>query len=170
MQSLLLWVCRCIISTLWLNTGKQWVLFLQDHHCLDCEQSLFLLLKLYLFTFTINKLQIQTSCKIAELIKAGSIETYLLPNIQYYSNDIKIYNNYKISSDLVRGVQARAKPWDARNEGSRTRAFKHTCGHLCVSCICSTDQEKRETAYNLLIVPQKRSQQEHDHGSLLSVR
>ena len=33
--------------------------------------------RLYLFTFTINKLQIQTTCKIAELIKAGSMETCL---------------------------------------------------------------------------------------------
>ena len=37
-----------------------------------------------------NKLQIQTTCKIAELIEAGSAETCLLPNIQYFSNDIKI--------------------------------------------------------------------------------
>ena len=29
--------------------------------------------KLYLFTFTINKLQIQTTCKIVELIEAGSM-------------------------------------------------------------------------------------------------
>ena len=48
--------------------------------------------KLYLYTFTINKLQIQTTCKIAELIEAGSMETCLLPNIQYFSNDIRIYN------------------------------------------------------------------------------
>ena len=48
--------------------------------------------KLYLYTFTINKLQIQTTCKIAELIEAGSMETCLLPNIQYYSNDIRIYS------------------------------------------------------------------------------
>ena len=34
--------------------------------------------KLYLFTFTMNKLQIQTTCKIAELIEAGSMETCLL--------------------------------------------------------------------------------------------
>ena len=54
-------------------------------------------LKLYLFTFTINKLQIQTTCKIAELIEAGSMETCLLPSIQYFSNDITIYNNYKIT-------------------------------------------------------------------------
>ena len=48
--------------------------------------------KLYLYTFTINKLQIQTTCKIAELIEAGSMETCLLTNIQYFSNDIRIYN------------------------------------------------------------------------------
>ena len=54
-------------------------------------------LKLYLFTFTINKLQIQTTCKIAELIEAGSTETCLLPSIQYFSNDITIYNNYEIT-------------------------------------------------------------------------
>ena len=53
--------------------------------------------KLYLFTFTINILQIQTTCKIAELIEAGSMETCLLPNIQYFSNDITIYNNYEIT-------------------------------------------------------------------------
>ena len=53
--------------------------------------------KLYLYTFTINKLQIQTTCKIAELIEAGSMETCLLPNIQYYSNDVKIYNKYEIT-------------------------------------------------------------------------
>ena len=51
----------------------------------------------YLFTFTINKLQIQTTCKIAALIEAGSMETCLLPNIQNYSNEIKIYNNYGIT-------------------------------------------------------------------------
>ena len=54
-------------------------------------------LKLYLFTFTINKLQIQTTCKIAELIEAGSMETCLLPSIQYFPNDITIYNNYEIT-------------------------------------------------------------------------
>ena len=48
--------------------------------------------KLYLYTFTINKLQIQTTCKIAELIEAGSMETCLLSNRQYFSNDIRIYN------------------------------------------------------------------------------
>ena len=48
-------------------------------------------IKLYLFTMTINKLQIQTTCKIAELIEAGSMETCLL-----HSNDIKIHNNYEI--------------------------------------------------------------------------
>ena len=53
--------------------------------------------KLYLFTFTVNKLQIQTTCKIAELIKAGTMETCLLPNIQYYSNDIKIYEITEIN-------------------------------------------------------------------------
>ena len=53
--------------------------------------------KLYLFTFTINILQIQTTCKIAELIEAGSMETCLLPSIQYFSNDITIYNNYEIT-------------------------------------------------------------------------
>ena len=53
--------------------------------------------KLYLFTFTINILQIQTTCKTAELIEAGSMETCLLPNIQYFSNDITIYNNYEIT-------------------------------------------------------------------------
>ena len=53
--------------------------------------------KLYLFTFTINILQIQTTCKIAELIEAGSMETCVLPNIQYFSNDITIYNNYEIT-------------------------------------------------------------------------
>ena len=58
---------------------------------------LFKIFKLYLFTFTKNKLQIQTTCKIAELIEAGSMETCLLPNIQYYSHDIKIYNNYEIT-------------------------------------------------------------------------
>ena len=59
---------------------------------------LFKIFKLYLFTFTISKLQIQTTCKIVELIEAGSIETCLfIPNIQYYSHDIKIYNNYKIT-------------------------------------------------------------------------
>ena len=42
-------------------------------------------MNLYLFTITINKLQIQTTCKIAELIEAGSMETSLLR-----SNDIKI--------------------------------------------------------------------------------
>ena len=42
-------------------------------------------MNLYLFTITINKLQIQTTCKIAELIEAGSMETSLL-----HSNDIKI--------------------------------------------------------------------------------
>ena len=36
-------------------------------------------LKPYLFTFTINKLQIQTTCKIVELIEAGGMETCLLP-------------------------------------------------------------------------------------------
>ena len=54
-------------------------------------------LKLYLFTFTINKLQIQTTCKIASLIEAGRMETCLLPNIQYYSNDIKIYEITEIN-------------------------------------------------------------------------
>ena len=34
--------------------------------------------KLYLFAFTINKLQIQTTCKIAELIEVGSMKTCLL--------------------------------------------------------------------------------------------
>ena len=42
-------------------------------------------MNLYLSTITINKLQIQTTCKIAELIEAGSMETCLL-----HSNDIKI--------------------------------------------------------------------------------
>ena len=42
-------------------------------------------MNLYLFTITINKLQIQTTCKIAKLIEAGSMETSLL-----HSNDIKI--------------------------------------------------------------------------------
>ena len=42
-------------------------------------------MNLYLFTITINKLQIQTTGKIAELIEAGSMETSLL-----HSNDIKI--------------------------------------------------------------------------------
>ena len=42
-------------------------------------------MNLYLFTITINKLQVQTTCKIAELIEAGSMETSLL-----HSNDIKI--------------------------------------------------------------------------------
>ena len=42
-------------------------------------------MNLYLFTITINKLQIQTTCKMAELIEAGSMETSLL-----HSNDIKI--------------------------------------------------------------------------------
>ena len=51
----------------------------------------------YLFTFTINKLQIQTTCKIAVLIEVDSMETCLLPNIQNYSNEIKIYNNYGIT-------------------------------------------------------------------------
>ena len=51
----------------------------------------------YLFTFTINKLQIQTTCKIAALIEPGSMETCLLLNIQNYSNEIKIYNNYGIT-------------------------------------------------------------------------
>ena len=51
--------------------------------------------KLYLFTFTINKLQIQTTCKIAELIESGSLRrVYYI--IQSYSNDIKMYNNYEI--------------------------------------------------------------------------
>ena len=54
-------------------------------------------LKLYLFKFTINKLQIQTTCRIEELIEAGSMDTCLLPSIQYFSNDITIYNNYKIT-------------------------------------------------------------------------
>ena len=49
-------------------------------------------LKLYLFTFTINKLQIQTTCKIVELIEAGNMEKCLLPNMHYYSNDIKKQN------------------------------------------------------------------------------
>ena len=53
--------------------------------------------KLYLFTFTINILQIQTTCKIAELIEAGSMETCPLPNTQYFSNDITIYDNYEIT-------------------------------------------------------------------------
>ena len=53
--------------------------------------------KLYLFTFTINILQIQTTCKIAKLIEAGSMERCLLPNIQYFSNDITICNNYEIT-------------------------------------------------------------------------
>ena len=34
--------------------------------------------KNYLSTFTINKLQLLTTCKIAELIEAGSMETCLL--------------------------------------------------------------------------------------------
>ena len=42
-------------------------------------------MNLYLLTVAINKLQIQTTCKIAELIEAGSMETCLL-----HSNDIKI--------------------------------------------------------------------------------
>ena len=54
-------------------------------------------LKLLFVYFTINKLQIQTTCKIAALIEAGRMETCLLPNIQYYSNEIKIYNNYGIT-------------------------------------------------------------------------
>ena len=37
-------------------------------------------LKLYLFTFTINKLQIQTTCKIVELIEAGNMEKCLFNN------------------------------------------------------------------------------------------
>ena len=36
-----------------------------------------------MFTFTINKIQIQTPHKIAELIEAGSMEECLLPNILY---------------------------------------------------------------------------------------
>ena len=31
------------------------------------------------------------------LIEAGRMETCLLPNIQYYSNEIKIYNNYGLT-------------------------------------------------------------------------
>ena len=42
-------------------------------------------MNLCLFTITINKLQIQTTCKIAELIEAGNMEKCLL-----HSNDIKI--------------------------------------------------------------------------------
>ena len=36
-----------------------------------------------MFTFTINKIQIQTPHKIAELVEAGSMEECLLPNIFY---------------------------------------------------------------------------------------
>ena len=53
--------------------------------------------KLYLFTFTINKLQIQTTCKIVELIVAGSMETCLL----HYTGSVKRH---------VLSVHAHAQP------------------------------------------------------------
>ena len=58
-------------------------------------------LELYLFTFTINELQIQTTCKIAELIEQV-VWRRVYCNIQYYSNDIKIYNNYEITVSGIR--------------------------------------------------------------------
>ena len=53
--------------------------------------------KLYLFTFTINKLQIQTTCKIVQLIVAGSMETCLL----HYTGSVKRH---------VLSVHAHAQP------------------------------------------------------------
>ena len=49
-------------------------------------------LKLYLFTFTINKLQIQTTCKIVELFEAGSMETCLLPIPLWHCFDVALLN------------------------------------------------------------------------------
>ena len=55
-----------------------------------------------------NKLQIQTTCKIAELIEAGSAETCLLPNIQYFSNDIKIGSTVVQTNSFAINLQAKA--------------------------------------------------------------
>ena len=68
--------------------------------CLHKEEAL-------LFTFTINILQLQTNCKIAELIWR---RLYYI--IQSYSNDTNIYNKRKEPGRLtqVRRAQCVQRP------------------------------------------------------------
>ena len=68
--------------------------------CLHKEEAL-------LFTFTINILQLQTNCKIAELIWR---RVYYI--IQSYSNDTNIYNKRKEPGRLtqVRRAQCVQRP------------------------------------------------------------
>ena len=64
-----------------------------------------------------------------------------------HRNDVK-FAKLSLSPSLAREcTRARASSGeDTRNEG----AFSHARDHLCVSRVCSTDKEKRETARSLV--------------------
>ena len=66
-----------------------------------------------------------------------------------HRNDVK-FAKLSLSPGLFtvdcEGVHARASDEDTRNEG----AFSHARDHLCVSRVCSTDKEKRDTARSLV--------------------
>ena len=66
-----------------------------------------------------------------------------------HRNDVK-FAKLSLSPGLFtvdcEGLHARESGEDTRNEG----AFSHARDHLCVSRVCSTDKEKRETARSLV--------------------